>query len=155
MTAEHTILVVEDEIKIAEVLKSYLEREGFSVATAADGEEALRLYSALSPALVLLDLMLPKISGEEVCRTIRARGDDLTVQRVELDAPVLDVPALQRWLATRPPGETRIPTLRDGLHVVRGRIVNDDWSVDGIEVALPSLSPTTPVAMRCPTSRTR
>ena len=78
--------------------------------------------------------------------TIRARGDDLTVQRVELDAPVLDVPALQRWLATRPPGETRIPTLRDGLHVVRGRIVNDDWSVDGIEVALPSLSPTTPVA---------
>lgn len=75
MTAKHTILVVEDEIKIAEVLKSYLEREGFSVATAADGEDALRLYAALSPALVLLDLMLPKISGEEVCRTIRARGE--------------------------------------------------------------------------------
>lgn len=80
--------------------------------------------------------------------TIRARGGDLVVQRVELDAPVLDVPALQRWLATRPPGETRIPTLRDGLHVVRGRIVNDDWSIDGIEIALPSLSPTTPVATR-------
>ena len=75
MTAKQTILVVEDEIKIADVLKSYLEREGFSVATAADGEEALRLYAALSPALVLLDLMLPIISGEEVCRTIRARGE--------------------------------------------------------------------------------
>ena len=77
--------------------------------------------------------------------TIRARGDDLTVQRVELDAPVLDVPALQRWLATRPPSETRIPTLRDGLRVVRGRIVNDDWTIDGIDIALPSLSPTTPI----------
>jgi DNA-binding response OmpR family regulator len=75
MTAKQTILVVEDEAKIAEVLKSYLEREGFSVATAADGEEALRLYIALSPSLVLLDLMLPKISGEEVCREIRSRGD--------------------------------------------------------------------------------
>ncbi len=77
--------------------------------------------------------------------TIRAGGDDLTVQRVELDAPVLDVPALQRWLATRPPSETRIPTLRDGLRVVRGRIDNDDWSIDGIDVALPTLSPTSPV----------
>lgn len=77
--------------------------------------------------------------------TIRARGSDLTVQRIELDAPVLDVPALQRWLATRPPGETRIPTLREGLRIVRGRIVNDDWSIDGIDIALPSLSPTTPV----------
>jgi hypothetical protein len=77
--------------------------------------------------------------------TIRARGADLTVQRVELDAPVLDVPALQRWLATRPRRETRIPTLREGLQVVRGRIDNDDWTIDGIEVALPTLAPGKPV----------
>lgn len=75
MAAKETILVVEDEPKIAEVLKSYLEREGFSVACAFDGEEALRLHGKLAPALVLLDLMLPKRSGEEVCREIRARGD--------------------------------------------------------------------------------
>lgn len=80
--------------------------------------------------------------------TLRARGGDLTVQRVELDAPVLDVPALQRWLATRPPGETRIPTLRDGLRVVRGRIVNQGWRIDGIDVALPSLSPGMPLNTR-------
>jgi hypothetical protein len=81
--------------------------------------------------------------------TIRARGTDLTVQRVELDAPVLDVPALQRWLATRPPSEeTRIPTLRDGLRVVRGQIVNHDWSIDGIEATLPYLSPTAKVDAR-------
>ena len=75
MAVKQTILVVEDETKISDVLKSYLEREGFSVATAADGEEALRLHAQLSPALVLLDLMLPKRSGEEVCREIRARGN--------------------------------------------------------------------------------
>ena len=75
MAAKQTILVVEDEQKIADVLKSYLEREGFLVATASDGEEALRLHASLSPALVLLDLMLPKRSGEEVCREIRARGN--------------------------------------------------------------------------------
>ncbi len=75
MAGKETILVVEDEQKIAEVLKSYLEREGFSVVCASDGEEALRLYQSLSPVLVLLDLMLPKRSGEEVCRVIRARGE--------------------------------------------------------------------------------
>lgn len=75
MAAKETILVVEDEEKIADVLKSYLEREGFSVALATDGEEALRLHASLSPVLVLLDLMLPKRSGEEVCREIRARGN--------------------------------------------------------------------------------
>jgi DNA-binding response OmpR family regulator len=75
MAVKQTILVVEDETKISDVLKSYLEREGFFVATAVDGEEALRLHARLSPALVLLDLMLPKRSGEEVCREIRARGN--------------------------------------------------------------------------------
>ena len=75
MAGKETILVVEDEPKISDVLKSYLEREGFIAVTAADGDAALRLYDDLSPALVLLDLMLPKRSGEEVCREIRARGE--------------------------------------------------------------------------------
>ncbi len=75
MAAKQTILVVEDEAKIADVLKSYLEREGFLVATVKDGDEALSMFTSLSPALVLLDLMLPKRSGEEVCREIRARGN--------------------------------------------------------------------------------
>lgn len=75
MEMNETILVVEDEAKIADVLQSYLEREGFTVVRAADGEEALALFSARHPALVLLDLMLPKISGEAVCREIRAYSD--------------------------------------------------------------------------------
>ena len=75
-------------------------------------------------------------------RTIRARGNDLTVQRVELDAPVLDLPAVQRWLATRPDtGETRIPTLVGGLRITRGRIDNDDWRIEGLSIDVPSLHP--------------
>lgn len=82
-------------------------------------------------------------------RTLRTRGDDLTVQRVELDAPVLDIPALQRWLATRPPGrETRIPVLTDGLRVRDGRIDNDDWRIDGIAIDLPALHPQRLLRMR-------
>lgn len=75
MEPTETILVVEDETKIADVLKSYLEREGFRVVRAADGEEALALFSEQHPVLVLLDLMLPKRSGEAVCRAIRAQAD--------------------------------------------------------------------------------
>ena len=88
--AEHeTILIVEDEPSIAQVLRSYLEREGFAVAVAADGQEALVQFDAVSPALVLLDLMLPRLSGEEVCRAIRARGEIpvimLTAKAEEVD----------------------------------------------------------------------
>ena len=89
MEQKRTILVVEDEAKISQVLTSYLEREGFAVACAEDGQEALRLYAALSPALVLLDLMLPLIPGEEVCREIRKRGNTpvimLTAKAEEAD----------------------------------------------------------------------
>lgn len=82
-------------------------------------------------------------------RTLRTRGTDLTVQRIELDAPVLDIPALQRWLATRPAGgETRIPVLTDGLRVRDGRIDNDDWHIDGIAIDLPALHPQRLLRMR-------
>jgi len=74
--------------------------------------------------------------------TIRERGADLTVQRVELDAPQLDLAALQRWRATRPPAvEVRIPTLQDGLEIVRGRVIGDGWSIDGLMLSLPFLAP--------------
>lgn len=75
-------------------------------------------------------------------RTLRTLGDDLTMQRIELDAPVLDLPALQRWLAARPPsGATRIPTLTHGLRLHDGRIDNDDWRIDGLAIDMPALHP--------------
>jgi hypothetical protein len=75
-------------------------------------------------------------------RTLRARGADLTVQRVELDAPVLDCPPCSAgWPRARPERETRIPTLVDGLRIVRGRIDNDDWRIEGLSIDVPSLHP--------------
>ena len=67
-----TILVVDDEPNIREVVGLYLRRDGHTVVLAADGEEALRLHRASQPDLVVLDLMLPKVSGLEVCRRIQS-----------------------------------------------------------------------------------
>jgi DNA-binding response OmpR family regulator len=64
-------LVVEDEAKIAEALRAYLEKAGFAVVEAADGEAGLRSFDETCPDLVVLDLMLPKISGETVCQELR------------------------------------------------------------------------------------
>jgi len=69
-----TILVVDDEPQIADLLRSYLQREGFTVEQAADGEAALSAVSRLRPDLVILDLMLPRVDGREVCRRIRAES---------------------------------------------------------------------------------
>lgn len=77
--------------------------------------------------------------------TLCTRGADLTVQRIALDAPVLDLPALQHWLAGRPPGETRLPTLVDGLRVRDGRIDNDDWRIEALAIDLPALHPRQPL----------
>src|SRR5208283_3266867 len=68
------VLVVDDEPKITEVVESYLRKAGFAPLTAAGGIEALQLFEKVRPALVILDLMLPDLSGEEVCRSLRARS---------------------------------------------------------------------------------
>jgi len=74
--------------------------------------------------------------------TIRARGADLTVRRIELDAPQLDLPALQRWMATRPPSkQAQLPTLTDGLRIVRGRVAGDGWRVEAIDADIPLFRP--------------
>jgi len=65
------ILVVDDEARIVAFVKAYLEREGYAVITAADGPNALKLAREQQPQLIVLDLMLPEISGWDVCRTLR------------------------------------------------------------------------------------
>jgi DNA-binding response OmpR family regulator len=66
-----TVLVVEDETKIRELLRSYLEREGFNVITTASGAEAIGLAERVAPDLIVLDLGLPDVPGEEVAREVR------------------------------------------------------------------------------------
>lgn len=68
---EPTVLVVEDEESFVEALVVGLKREGFSVEVARDGAEALRTWEAVNPDVILLDVMLPKVSGTDVCREIR------------------------------------------------------------------------------------
>ena len=64
-------LIVEDEPKIVELLKLYLEKDGFQVSTAEDGEKGLALFQREKPAIIILDLMLPVMDGMEVCKSIR------------------------------------------------------------------------------------
>ncbi len=72
------ILLVEDEKTLAKALKFSLEKEGFQVDVAYDGEEAVRAIKNEEPDLVVLDLMLPRMDGFEVCRSIR-RGSDIPI----------------------------------------------------------------------------
>lgn len=66
------ILVIDDEEKILDVIKAYLEKEGYTVLTETNGANALNTFKTVNPDLVILDLMLPGMSGEEICRKIRA-----------------------------------------------------------------------------------
>jgi DNA-binding response OmpR family regulator len=83
------VLVVEDEKMVAEVVERYLRRDGYDVSVAHDGVEACKAYERDLPDLVVLDLMLPKMDGIEVCRRIRSAGDTpiimLTARAEELD----------------------------------------------------------------------
>jgi DNA-binding response OmpR family regulator len=87
-----TILVVDDEPTLRETLVDALETDGFRVVSAADGREALTVFRAERPDLVLLDLMLPELSGVEVCRIIRSESSVpivmLTAKDSELDKVV-------------------------------------------------------------------
>jgi len=69
------ILVVDDEKRIVEILQAYLERDGYRVIAAYDGRSALELARSNSPDLIILDLMLPEISGWDVCRELRKESD--------------------------------------------------------------------------------
>ncbi len=89
---EPVILVVEDEESFVEALTVGLKREGFRVRVARDGVEALELFDLVQPDLVLLDVMLPRISGVDVCREIRAHSQVpiimVTAKSSEIDTVV-------------------------------------------------------------------
>lgn len=139
------------------VLSQAGEALGLEITAAGTAEYRLRGM----PQIVLRDVVA-RMPGDAVAvlradrillslpwSTLRSRGRELVVHRIELDAPRLDVGALQRWQATRPPhAETRIPRLTDGIAIRRGRVDGPGWRVESIDADVPSLAPTAPVRAR-------
>jgi len=92
MTTTTSVLVVEDEDSFIDALTVGLTREGFRVSVARDGAEALDMFDDVAPDLVLLDVMLPKVSGIDVCRELRSRSSVpiimVTAKGAEIDTVV-------------------------------------------------------------------
>jgi two-component system, OmpR family, alkaline phosphatase synthesis response regulator PhoP len=89
------ILVVDDEPKVARLARDYLEKNGFRVLTAADGQSALTVARHEKPDLVILDLMLPQIDGREVCRVLRRESDVPIIMLTALSEEIDQVTGLE------------------------------------------------------------
>lgn len=73
--ANEKILVVDDDVNICELLRLYLEKEGYTVSIVNDGESAVKSFGEIQPDLMLLDIMLPRLDGWQVCREVRKFSD--------------------------------------------------------------------------------
>lgn len=142
--AARRILLVDDEPSIQKMLVHALEREGFGVHAVGDGEEALEAFTSYEPHLIILDIMLPKLDGTEVCRRIRARSDVpiimLTARDDEIDRVVglelgaddyVTKPFAVRELVARVRAIMRRVSLPSGQR-------QDELSYDGLKIHLPS-----------------
>ena len=88
MNTQKTVLIVEDEKNIVDILRFNLQREGYQTCEAYDGEDGLAKALSVNPDLILLDVMLPKMNGFDVCRRLRDKGDNVPVIILTLIARV-------------------------------------------------------------------
>jgi two-component system, OmpR family, response regulator RegX3 len=157
--SQPTVLVVEDEASFVEALSIGLNREGFKVAVATDGVEALDTFDRVRPDVVLLDVMLPKLSGIDVCRQLRLRsqvpiimvtakgGEIDTVVGLEVGADdyvtkpyrIRELVARMRAVLRRAPGDRGAELSPGSIHV--GDVVLDPdehlVTVSGLAVTMP------------------
>lgn len=155
--ASGKILVVDDDQNICELLRLYIEKEGYSVAIANDGNSALQMFDAESPNLILLDIMLPGLDGWQVCREIRkksqcpvimltAKGevfdkvlglelgaDDYVVKPFEAKEVIARIKAVLR--RSGQPGEEAVKEVKyDKLSI---NLTNYELKVDGAQIDTP------------------
>ncbi|PFG96344.1 DNA-binding response OmpR family regulator [Saccharopolyspora erythraea NRRL 2338] len=157
------VLVVDDDTSVRDVVRRYLQRAGYAVELAGDGETALRLHAERKPDLVVLDLMLPGVGGLEVCRRLRERGevpvvmltalgeesdrvvgleqgaDDYVVKPFSPRELVLRVASILRRARTSQPAEGEVLTdgaLRLDLDARRGTLDGGELALTGREFDL-------------------
>jgi two-component system response regulator RegX3 len=161
--SQPTILVVEDEASFVEALQIGLTREGFHVAVATDGATALEIFAEIQPDLVLLDVMLPRISGIDVCRQIRATSnvpiimvtarvseidtvvglevgaDDYVAKPYRIRELIARIRALLRRSSLDQTGEIELPETETAIRVGDVALDPDEHrvTVDGDDVSLP------------------
>ena len=82
-----TVLIVEDDTRIANWVKVYFERAGFAAEVTHDGESGLQLARDLTPDLIILDLMLPRLDGVELCKILRRESDVPIIMLTAREAP--------------------------------------------------------------------
>lgn len=138
------ILIVDDNEQILKILTQYVEAEGWPYLTARSGEEALSLFDAVSPSLMLLDIMLPGIDGLEVCRRIRSISSlpILMISARDEDADRilgLDVGADDYIVKPFSPGEV-MARIRAAIRRLSERGPSETLVVGGLSIHLPSLS---------------
>lgn len=121
-----TILVVDDDGDIRSLLRAILEVEGHYICEAADGEEALSLFTELQPEVVVLDIMMPGLSGLDVLRGIRSRADGHDVPIMVLTALQDDQTAWSSWVA--------------GVNTFLTKPFDPDYLVDWVERQLNPLA---------------
>lgn len=153
------ILIADDNEDITDILSPYIEREGYEPIVAVDGEQALELFEKEQPVLVLLDIMMPKIDGYEVCRSIRkksnvpiilvtARGEDFErVMGLDIGADDYivkpfspnEVMARVRAVLRRvPENTTNLQTNSDKMLVVSNLVINmDEYAASINDVKIP------------------
>lgn len=107
----------------------------------------VRQLTAREPGATRPLLLAERVLISVPWSTLRARGRERIAERIELDAPVLDVAALQSWLARRPPSDAPLPTLTRGIGIADGQVLGARWKIDGLHAQVQSLSPGQPLRM--------
>jgi len=136
--AKYKILVVDDERKIVELVRLYLERDGYRVLTAYDGLQALELARQKRPDMILLDLLLPGMDGLDVCRTLKAESE---VPIIMLTAKTTDEDKLTGLALGADDYVTKPFNPREVVARVRAvlRRVGKEAAQDGTEIRTPDL----------------